>query len=344
MKAIFITDLHLDGMNSALGASANTLIMNEVARVEAWALRNGIDNIFYLGDIGNTPELSYEAQQLLIRQWAFHSDYFTRYIISGNHDYAEDGVHSLSVLQEAVDKGMFGDRVRIYTKPAKLKIEGLKVQLLPYPYTEASPDAQLVLGHFAVSGSQRDNGMVITDGVEPLPKATYVCGHLHKPHSVGKVRYPGTLFQRDFGASLPKSFTYLEAEVEGKHADIQLHVVPHEPAFTLTNLIVETAADLKLVDDNPLHKFKLFLSAAVRLPENFLLNHPNVIRHDTYKSKRELKVKVAHDKVEDDDVALDDPFAGLPEYFESTDIEPGVLKRALDIADEISRAMEATNA
>ena len=343
MKAIFITDLHLDGMTSALGASANTLILNEVARVESWALRNGIPHVFYLGDLGNTPELSYEAQQLLIRQWAFHSDYFTRYIIPGNHDYAEDGVHSLLVLQEAIDNGMFGDRVRIYTKPTKLRIEGLRIQMLPYPFTEAAPDAHLVLGHFAVSGSQRDNGTLITDGVEPLPKATYVCGHLHKPHSVGKVHYPGTLFQRDFGASLPKSFTYLEAEVAGKHADIELHVVPHEPAFTLTNLIVETADDLKKVTDNPLHKFKLWLSAAVRLPENFLLNHPNVIRHDTYRSRKELRVKVERDVVADDDIALDDPFAGLVDYFESTEIEAGVRERALAIANEISQEMEAVN-
>jgi hypothetical protein len=116
-----------------------------------------------------------------------------------------------------------------------------------------------------------------------------------------------------------------------------------EPAFTLTNLIVETADDLKKVTDNPLHKFKLWLSAAVRLPENFLLNHPNVIRHDTYRSKKELRVKVERDVVADDDIALDDPFSGLVDYFESTEIEAGVLQRALAIANEISQEMEAVN-
>jgi hypothetical protein len=162
---------------------------------------------------------------------------------------------------------MFGDRVRIYTKPAKLKIGGLKVQLLPYPYTEASPDAQLVLGHFAVSGSQRDNGMVITDGVEPLPKATYVCGHLHKPHFVGNVRYPGTLFQRDFGASLPKSFTYLEADVEGKHADIQLHVVPHEPYVRGTNCYNEASQPRRRAGRRNRHRAPLPLPSSHCKPD-----------------------------------------------------------------------------
>ena len=47
--------------------------------------------------------------------------------------------------------------------------------------------------------------------------------------------------------------------------------------------------------------------------------------------------------VADDDIALDDPFAGLVDYFESTEIEAGVRERALAIANEISQEMEAVN-
>lgn len=343
MRAVFIADLHLDGMGSALGPEANRLILDEVERVENWAVRNGVRHVFYLGDVCDKHYMSYEAHTLLMGTWSKHADYLERHVIVGNHDFAETGVYSLSVLQKAIDNGMFEGSVRIYTEPAKLKIEGVKFQLLPYPYEKADPGAHIVLGHFAVTGSLRDNGSKIKGGTEVVSGPTYIMGHLHKPHDVGKVHYTGTLFQRDFGASLPKFFTTIEARMDAGELQLDIDRIPHQPAFTLTNLVVAAHSDLKKVTSNLLDKFKLLIASSVKVPPDFLLTHPNVVRQDSYRNNKELGVLTQTKDLQDvgEGLHLDDPFSGLPDYLESLEVDTEIAARAIEIVETIRNELEA---
>ena len=118
LNAVLIGDLHLDGMAAALGADANRLQVAEVARAEAWAVRNGVNHMVYLGDVSDRHTLSYDAHCRLVELWRTNT-HLRRDVILGNHDFAENGVHSLSLLQRMAETDFEGS-VHIHTEPTQL--------------------------------------------------------------------------------------------------------------------------------------------------------------------------------------------------------------------------------
>jgi hypothetical protein len=343
LNVVSVGDLHMDGMSADLGPDANRLQVAELAKVEAWAVRNGVDEVWYLGDIGNKAIMSYDAHELLLTQWSLYP-HLTRRIILGNHDWDEDGRHSLRLMKKVIDCGLL-PHVIIYETPTREIIGGVPVNFLPYPYpdvdTKFKTAGAVNVGHCEVKGSTRDNGSRSCSKVELDDRGFWVMGHLHTPHDVGDwCHYVGTLYQRNFGESLPKSFTHLQARVKDGRLQKKVRRIPHTPAFTLTNLDVQSLADLKKVDNNPLHLFKLFVSAVVKVPEQFLTDHPNVVRHQPYKNKRERDALIEERIALTQDHEDDDPFENLEEYLKvKQGLEGKQLKRALRINDEIRAAV-----
>lgn len=291
LSAVVIGDLHLDGMEADLGEEANALQIREVAKAEAWAVSNSIPEVWYLGDICNRTVMSYSAHLRLFAQWSKYP-HLMRRVILGNHDFAEVGVHSLVLFMKAMAPTL--SHVHIYESPITETIGGVPVNFLPYPYPDVEWEGDLEdsinVGHFEVKGSTRDNGTASSGG-KPVMKSSYwVMGHLHTPHDVGRVHYVGTLYQRNFGESLPKSFSWLKARVHKGEIQVKLTRVPNDPSFKLITLDIQSDEDLLQVDDNPLNKYKLVVSEAARLTDNFLLSHPNVVRHDGYKTKQERQL------------------------------------------------------
>lgn len=344
LNALLIGDLHLDGMTADLGPEANRLQVAEVARAEAWAVRNGIDEIFYHGDVSNRPSLSYDAHELLVDQWSTYP-HLKRRVILGNHDFNEVGSHSLRLMQKMIDKGALPN-VTIYVEPTQVRIGGVKVNFLPWPYPNEDCDLDLEdcinVSHFEVKGSMRDNGSAGTSKKTVAKDCLWTMGHLHTPHDVGNVHYVGTLYQRNFGEDEEKSFTHLKARIVDKELQTKLLRVPHEAAFKLVNLNVEKLADLKKVSRNPLHKYKLFVSAAVRVPDQFLVDHPNVVRQDNYRTTRERDALIHQRIVLTQSCDQDDPF----DFADYLDVKASHLtddqrKRAEQIMTEIRGVLEA---
>jgi len=285
LNCILIGDLHLDGMQADLGAKANSLQMREVAKAEAWAVANGIPEVVYLGDLCNRHVLTYDGHLLLHAQWSKYP-HLIRRVILGNHDFAEDGVHSLRLLSTLRPL----PNVHVYDKPTTEDIGGVTVNFLPYPYPDVDwggeLDGCINVSHFEVKGARQDNGAQ-SRSTKGVPKGTvWMMGHLHTPHDVGSVHYVGTLYQKTFGESLPKSFTWLKAKA-GDKLKTKVERVPVDPAFKLITLDIEEEDDLKQIDSNPLTKYKLVVSQAVGLSDQFLSSHPNVVRHNSYRTKDE---------------------------------------------------------
>lgn len=347
-QAVAIGDLHLDGMNADLGPDANRRIIAEVSVAEAWAVRNGINEILYTGDICNRAVMSYDAHELLTAQWRHHT-HLTRRIIAGNHDFDEVGRHSLRLLKLMAETNDFGGNVHIYTEPEQVVVAGgVKLNLLPYPYPNAEVDFEtgscLNVAHFEVKGSVRDNGSPSASKYEVDEEGVWIIGHLHTPHEIGdNVHYVGTLFQRSFGEKLPKSFTHVRARMRDGDLQVRLDRIAHDPEFRLINLNIETAADLKKVTSNPLHLYKLFVSAAVNVPQQFYVDHPNVVRNDRYRTKKE-KEAMMEQKIIMSTCENDDPFDSLEEYLEErhSQLTGKQLKRADQIMTEIRSKMEAS--
>ena len=335
-KAVAIGDLHLDGMMD-LGLEGNEKVIKEVQRVQNWCLDNGVFNIILLGDVCDKPILSYEAHRLLMETFARFKD-MTYYIILGNHDWRSNGNHSLQLLESFYKNS---DNVHIITEPTQHLFGKVKVNFLPYPYPNKKCDLDLKnainVAHFEVEGSTRDNGS-LNDGGAKVPKGTtWLMGHLHTPHDVGGVHYVGTLFQRNFGESLPKSFSFIQAKMSSGQLTTKIRRVNHEPLFKLINKDIVEQDDLTSITSNPNHLYKLTVAANVILPPTFLLGRPNIVRTQVYKNKAEKALLLSdYIIIEQSDGSDDyDVHEGLDDYLESQGLEESEIARCHELIQQL---------
>lgn len=247
--------------------------------------------VLFYGDVCEKPRLSYEAQvslySLLLRRKYRELDI---HIIPGNHDFQENGSHSLQVLAKIAE--LTKTNVTVYTEPTVVKIERRRFNFLPHPFTETVRNA-LNIAHYEVAGSFRDNGRRVDDGLKTRHMGCY--GHLHTCHRVRRVHYSGTLYQTNFGEALPKSFHHVRYDDDDPYS-AQIENIPHEPPWKLINLPVKDESDLAAIEDNPDILYKLFVHEGLDLDINDVLKaHPNVVRHNRFNSKSDLKTLIENE-------------------------------------------------
>ena len=286
VEVIGIGDIHNDKLNKVV-PDVNIHISRSIRRVFNYALERGIKHIIFYGDIGERPRLSYEAQKMFYRT-LLHPKYrgLNIHIILGNHDFAEDGTHSLEVFQVITD--LFCPNVKVYTEPEEVSLDGVVFRMLPHPYTNTSKRV-INVGHFEVQGAKRDNGREIDEGLD----TDHVCvvGHLHTNHRVRNTYFSGTLYQTNFGEALPKYFHHIRAE---SARDIDVRSIGFRPPWYLINLKIESVKDLKQLKDPESNTYyKLFVRDGLDIDINGVLTaYPNVVKHNYFKTKEELKLLV----------------------------------------------------
>lgn len=342
--AINIGDAHFDKLSTHLGDKGNLVIGAELRKPLLYAKNNGIPHVVLLGDIADKARLSYQAHKILLKVLAEFDGFLDIYIILGNHDWDEEECHSLEIIETLYELGMF-KTVHVITKPEQRMIGGVCVNFLPYPCTEPLPKPEgyeagrVCYGHFEVPGAIRDNGMKIKgDVVESDDDDVYIIGHLHTPHDVGNKHYVGTLYQTNFGESLPKSFTESKFRVKGGVLKKQLVRHANDPNFKLFNVTIEDVADLKQCHSkNPLHFFKLFIKEDVVLPDDWLAKNPQVLHTNSFKTQRDL-TELVRDTLMIDEGDEDNPDvdARLVEYLEASKASKAHIKRALEILNTLS--------
>lgn len=325
IHGVAIGDLHLDKLTRLFGLEkGNELIIKELEKPLKYAVSNSIPNVFFMGDTCHKTRMSYDAHKRLLSILHKYDGILNIHIILGNHDWDEEGTHALEII-ECLCKLKRFSTIHVYSKVTTVSIDGVSVTFLPYPYTE--PDVEgptLCFGHFEVQGAIRDNG-TRTKGVDPVTADKYILGHLHTPHDVGNKHYVGTLFQTNFGESLPKSFTEFKAKINNGKLVTKYVRVNNEPDFKLVNLSIENKADLSQVSNDENELYRLIVSSEYTLPEKWLDAHPNVIKHDSYSSK-----------VERDLLLSDSLFITDAETDTSIeDILPNYLSEKYDASDEL---------
>jgi DNA repair exonuclease SbcCD nuclease subunit len=284
-EAVTVGDLHLDKLEALIPGS-NQLIGKCVRRVLNYALTCGVQVVIFKGDIGDKPKLSQEAQCALI-EVIFDPKYadLDMHFILGNHDFAEDGSYSLRWLEVLAKQ--LKSNIHVYSKPTEVDIDGVPFLMLPHPYTETEKKMVNVI-HFEVAGSTRDNGRAIDEG----PKNKHFClaGHLHTPHRVRNTFYSGTLYQTNFGESMPKFFHHAIIESPSEY---EIKRVPFKPPWELNNIIVSSMDDLKEVRKESHILYKLFVKDGADIDINLVLQkYPNVVRHNSFKSKKDLQQQI----------------------------------------------------
>jgi DNA repair exonuclease SbcCD nuclease subunit len=283
-EVIGIGDTHLSKLTKII-PEADKLSIQAVRRVLAYAQRKGIKHIIFYGDIAEKPTLSTSATKLLLKL-LFAKKYreLEFSILLGNHDFAEDGSHSLELIETVGDFFSLAN-VKVYTEPQEVSLDGVIFRLLPYPHTQTSKRV-INVGHFEVQGAKRDNGRKVTEGIDN----DHVCilGHLHTNHRVRNSYFSGTLYQTNFGETLPKFFHHIRAN---SVRDYEVSSIKFIPPWKLVNLEIATAKDIKQIKDEEHVYYKLFIRDGLDLDINQILQtYPNILKHNFFKNKEELEL------------------------------------------------------
>ncbi len=294
-ELVAIGDLHLDKSQlSQYFPNATALQIKAVDRVLGKAAADGIEHAVLLGDVCHNVTMSEASRVLLIRLLHFYAAKkgMKIWIILGNHDYSEKGSHSLQSFIELVKCGLLPN-VRVFDKPEVVQIGKVPFHFLPYPSTlPLDKKAGVVFAHYEVKGAKRDNGSLVREGDDSLLKFRkhhYVQGHLHTHQRVGSHLYAGTLYQCSFGESLPKGYLRLRTRSVGGGVELQSRFVKTEPLFHLVNVVVNSKKDLAQIGDEGNYAYKLFVHSDVRIPDDFLMKHPNIVNRLSFKTEEELR-------------------------------------------------------
>lgn len=298
-SAVGIGDLHLTD-ESGKGGLANYLedpngyVMSEVDRVCAWARKKDISNVILYGDICENPRMSYEAQ-IALRAGLRRNKDLDFIIYPGNHDsknHDRSEGHSLQLLELMGLKN-----VTIVLDDTYLEFGKQKIKICPWPST-AFDKTCLNFAHIEVYGSQLDSGRKIEDEALKKSKAVTCVGHLHTNHRVRNTYYSGTLYQTNFGESLPKFFHHI---VYNSVDDYEITSVPFEPKYKLHNCVVETAEDVAALPTGQYDLIKLVVQdgADVDIP-----NRSNIVINKTFKTKMDLATILTEDLMNGQELVL----------------------------------------
>ena len=341
-EGLAVGDIHYDKIDRYFPGKGIEYQDAELRKVFDYAANEGLSHVFLMGDVADHPHLSVNAQKSFLSLLTDYAPKFNIYVILGNHDFADEENNSLDMFSHMKRLNLLPDNVHLFDKPEQRKIDGVYFNFLPYPYTEVegAKHSAINLGHFEVAGSIRDNGLKIRHGLDPKDNA-YILGHLHTPHDVGKCHYTGTLYQTNFGESLPKSFTRITAKTKGGVPHFKCRRIPNDPAFKLINLTIGSKRDLKLIENNPRYLYKLFVQEGVDLSKSTIPD--NVFDTIGYESKEELDILQTMDL---QDVFVDETVnyeASLKSWLITKGLAKSKLKRALKLAATLQDKLKETS-
>lgn len=333
MQFIGVGDLHFRKLDNLI-PDASYKIAQCLHRVLGYALNHGVQTVLFYGDVCEFPRLDYKSEVALysVLLDSRYKDLDLRFIL-GNHDFEEDGSHSLEVMQVIAKACKVN--FTVYTKAHRVKLEGERFNMLPYPFTDTEAKC-INVGHFETKGSLRDNGKVIEDGVETDHHG--VMGHLHTNHKVRNFWYSGTLYQTNFGESEKKFFHH--CKVQG--GKLKVNNVPFESPWTLRNIKVSTPEDVQGLEKDSRILYKLFVKNGVDIDiEALMTEYPNIVKSNFFKTKQELQLMVSDGWKLDKDlieqsVAVIDERAVVRKWL-GTKLDEKQVKRGIQILDSLQR-------
>jgi len=246
---------------------------------------------------------------------------FEFYFMLGNHDmfgmHPREG-HSLEILRKLYKK----PHVKFFTLPKTVEIDGINVRFLPYPHDSFDKEALNVL-HKEVRGAKNDAGRAFDSDDLSASKAVIVAGHLHTAHRIRNTYYSGTLYQTNFGESLPKYFHHIEFN---SASDYEIKLVKHEPTFQLHNVVLQSRDDLQEIPEGETNLVKLIIQDGADVSASDYARFTNIVELKNYKTKEDLAAVLTEDLSEGQAVVFDvnDFFSA---WIEGYDVEDAMRAR-----------------
>ena len=250
-KILFTSDLHSDR-----GLKVQICI-SYLEDLEIYCFTNGIKDIVFGGDIINrSSKINNDVfVPLFLKLMEMKQKGLNLIFILGNHDiFNKDNDSIIKTFSS------FG---HVVTKSETMNIAGYDYDLLSYTTNKADiqNNAPTILTHLPISSFFYDNGFGDRDENSFTPEdfASYnlvVSGHYHKEQHRGKIVYPGSPFQQNFGEQGHDKFFAL---IEGDSCEL----IPYTNAPTYLTIRIE---DFKKYD----YKNKFVLVEISRKVENFV--------------------------------------------------------------------------
>lgn len=341
---VTIGDPHLDNKLSKYIPNINTVVINEMRVVCNYARAEGVKYVVILGDLCDTPRFSEDALIQLMTLTAEFKD--LRFIMyPGNHDTENAEVNSLNVIKAMLDTlaAEVPSNIRVITEPTVLKIGGERINVLPWPHFAVKKDC-LNFVHVEINGAQWDHGKEVE--TERTTACTVISGHLHSNQIVGPKRnvyYPGTLYQKSFGERADKFFAHCLYE-DGK---LTYNLVPHKPKYTLHNIVISELSDFDRVIKSEFDLYKAYIKTDVILDPSTLQKYPNVVKHNSFRSRQELEMLMADELLMQDADATVSTLSvvqALEKWMIRASIEPELRERASARLDKLVKRSERIKA
>ena len=318
LRAIVLGDTHIEKLNNLFPNGLEKTLWSWQYAIN-YCEENSIDHLIQLGDIFDSPYPSQYSIRKLLR--ILHGTKVQIWSMLGNHDYDAD--HNSVELAQWVTN-LKGSGPVIFTKPTLQKIEGVNFWFAPYPHTKQPKEKAVCIGHFDMPGARMDNGRLIK-GKKLKLTMPWIIGHLHSFQDYKNVVYPGAPLQFTFGDQ-PEKFMLDITVLKGK---LKWQAIPLQTPFKLKNIIIEHEKNLIFKEERDTY-YKLFIKSNIRLPENFLLENPKILKLDGYKTKEQLEA-IQIDNVDTKAINVD-PFYKLDHWLLGKGLKPKQVRKAVKIA------------
>ena len=171
---------------------------------------NDIKTIFHLGDVTDRRKyINFVTAKNL-------EDHFMKvcadegielYMIAGNHDTYFKNTNEVNSLRKLYGNTSHSNLHLYWEKPVELDMDGCNIMLAPWLCAEnweesmkamADTKAQILMGHFEITGYEMDKGHLCSDGMDRSTFAKFdsvYSGHFHQPSSIGNISYLGAQYE-----------------------------------------------------------------------------------------------------------------------------------------------------
>lgn len=340
-EGIATSDWHLTGLNKHF-SDGDDRILAEGEKILQYALNNGIKYVIFPGDISDTPALPFDTYTKLFNLFYKYDKLLTIIYVAGNHDFENIEKMSMNFMHRLTKTRAFKN-LKIVLKPERVEIDGVPVNLLPYPClkTLSKKQGALNIAHVEYTGAIGDNGRALKTKHELQSHKNdfTISGHIHQYQFMKSKRavYCGNPFQKNFGESLPKGFIHFRATLVDNKIEFEHKFVENKPGFTLINLPIDDLNDLKKLKHDSNIRYKLHFNPEVPMPADLMLQYPNITGGIHWTGNKSVdNTDIETIKIERADI---DPLFGLEAFLGAEGLDQKEIKLTLKEANKARNSL-----
>ena len=319
-----------------------------------------VDYIVHCGDLAHTKtQLSPEYFDLATSFLKNLADIAPTYIILGNHDGNLKNEHRQDAITPIVN-ALAHPQLHLLKDAGETVVDNIIFNVLSVfdeeNWVKPSSDEHIniALYHGSVSGVKTDTGWVMTHGDHPIEifeGHDYVfLGDIHKTNQIlddeGKVRYPGSTVQQNFGETNDKGF--LLWDIQDKDSFTCEHIaIPNPRPFVTViltpsgrmpkNLKIQKGARLRLVSKNnvsveAMHKAMEIARHRFKPESVTFLNRSAGQRGDIEKYAKDILQEALRDPETREKL--------MKEYLKDYDVTDDLLDKVMELDKKYSTIVE----